>query len=72
MNRNKVKIGSVSHYDVFSDGGKITLKSQFADTLPEIDFDDLAKEITPTERIANRATIPFNLNDWPNYSKYQK
>lgn len=44
----------------------------YSTNVAEIDFDDLAKEITPTERIANRATIPFNLNDWPNYSKYQK
>ena len=38
----------------------------------KIEFDDIAKEITPVNRIANKGTIPFNLNDWQDYPKYKK
>ena len=32
--------------------------------IAEIDFADLMRELTPCSRLAERATVPFRIQDW--------
>ena len=36
----------------------------YSTNIAEIDFADLLKELTPCSRLAERATIPFRIQDW--------
>ena len=39
----------------------------YSTNIADIDMADLMKELTPCSRMAERATVPFNLNEWKNY-----
>ena len=39
----------------------------YSTNIADIDMADLLKELTPCSRMAERATVPFNLNEWKNY-----
>ena len=40
----------------------------YSTNIAEIDFSDLKKLLVPCSRMAERATVPFQIQDWKNYS----
>ena len=50
--------------DILKETRTTDLLRHYSTNIADIDLADLRKELTPCSRMAMRATVPFNLNEW--------